>query len=488
MESQPIPLLPEPRGLDEAERSELVEYYEHARAMGNEWLYRKIVDENRIDILAVAVLGYEVKPFHLALIKWQLNHPDSLQLVFRGAGKTTTCTVTKAIHLLCKDRNLRILLASKTVSNAESFLAQIKAHLENNELLISIFGAFYDPQKVAKWDSKAIQVVGRTVQHKESSIEVTGVSAALASRHYDVIIADDLVDEDSCRTAHMRGITKTWYYQTLDPCLEPPDPNVPHRGEFHRLGTRYHFDDIYGHLEANELKDHTQVIPALNDNDQSPWPEKYPPRWFKAKRRKAGLIIFSAQYLCNTEAMRGEIFQYDDCQQVNDDEIPEGLRKFMGVDLAIGEKEQNDLFAIVVIGVDKVKNIYVLDYFAGHLRFGAQTKAIKRLYRQHDPIRAAIETNAYQKAQYQHLKDGDVELRLKPVQTDKDKISRAWKLSAIFEDSRMFFRKNLGPLIDQLVLFPNHRFKDGFDALDLAVKASKMRDRKKKRRQEPGLI
>lgn len=472
--------------LDAAERSQLIDYFQQYKRMGSEWIRRQIIDNNRIDILATYVMGFQVKPFHLAMMRYQFLHPDNLQLVFRGAGKSTTCTVTKTIHLLLKNPNLRILIASKTSNNAEAFLKEIKGHFENNQKLIEIFGVYYDPQRVGKWDTREIEVLPRTVHTKEASITCVGVDGTIVGRHYDVIISDDLVDEENTRTKYMRDKAKQWYYQTLDPTLEPPDVNVPHRGEHHRLGTRYHYDDMYGHLIANELKGHHQIIPALKDG-RSPWPEKYPPQWFQEKRNKSGLIIFNAQYQCDTEAMKGEIFQYDDCQIVDEKDLPGGLRIFMGVDLAISEKEQADKFAIVVIGVDDTERHYALDYFEGQLRFNQQTAKILEYAKRWDPIRTAIETNAYQDAQYQNLKDEDAGLRLTPIIQDKDKITRAWKLSAVFEDKRMFFKKGLGLLIEHLVLFPNHRYKDLFDALDLAVRASKMKQKKRSRR-EPGVI
>ena len=201
-------------------------------------------------------------------------------------------------------------------------------------------------------------------------------------------------------------------------------------------------EDLYGHLIANELKTHTHVIPALDKNGRSPWCEKYPPKWFDEKRRKSGIIIFNAQYQCDTEAMKGEIFRYDDCKIVDGSEIPNNLKKFMGVDLAISLNQSADHFSIVVIGVDDNGNRYVIDFYDGQLRFGEQTKTIKRFYRRHDPIRCAIETNAYQQAQYQKLKDDDKDIRLSPVQQHKDKVTRAWKMTPIFEEGRMFFREN----------------------------------------------
>jgi phage terminase large subunit-like protein len=477
------------QALQNASRGELIAYYDHCRDMEREWLRRQIIDNNRIDILAISVLGYQVRPFHLGMMQWQFRHKDSLQLAFRGAGKSTTCTITKVIHYLCKSRDYRIAIASKTTSNAEGFLKEIKAHLEENVLLAELFGLFYDPRRVPKWDNKEIEVLGRKRRAKESSVTCVGVEGTIVSKHFDIILSDDLVDEDNSRTKYMRDKTKSWYYQVLDPCLEPPDPDLEHRGEHHRLGTRYHFDDLWGHLLSNELKESTQIIPALDDQGRSPWPEKYPPKWFEEKKRRSGTIIFRAQYICDTEAMKGEVFQWDDMQVIEDRDLPGSLRIFQGTDLAISEKDKDDMFAHVTIGLDKVGNIYVLHYYEAHLRFGAQTDYLRRSYRKHDPIRSGVEANAYQLAQYQTLKDGDKDMRVKPVFTDKDKRTRAWKLSAYFEDRRVFFRRGLGALMDQIVLFPSFRYRDGLDALDIAVRTSRMKRKKRKRRSsEPGLL
>lgn len=479
------------KALKTADRSDLISYFAHCRGMGNEWLRRQIIDCNRIDILAGAVLNLKVQPFHLALMMFQFKHPDNLQLVFRGAGKSTCCTITKTIHLLLKNPNLRILMASKTTKNASGFLKEVKNHFEGNERLAEIFGPYFDARKVTKWDETEIEVLPRTSPNKEASVTCAGVDGTIVSKHYDVIIADDLVDEDNARTEYMRDKTRSWYYQTLMPTLEPPDPEVEHRGEYHRLGTRYHYADLYGHLINNEMAKSHQIIPALDSEGRSPWPERFSSEWFEKHRRQSGIIIFNAQYQCDTEAMKGEIFQYDHCQQLDAKDWPEkdGLRIFMGVDLAISEKESADKFAIVVIGVSPDRTAYyVMDYYEGQLRFAAQTAKILEMYRKWDPIRCLIETNQYQLAQYQTLKDEDPDLRLKRVEQDKDKITRAWKLSPYFEDRKIWFKKgehNL--LIEHLVLFPNHRYKDLFDAFDLAMRASKFKKRRK-RATEPGLI
>lgn len=482
--------------LDKADRPQLLDTLQSYADYRDEWLRRQIVDHNRIDILAQEILGYTIKPFHLAMMRFQFLHPDSLQLAPRGFGKSTVCTVTKVIHLLCCNRDLRILLASKTKGNAENFLKEVKGHLEGNVDLIRIFGEFYDPKKVRKWTDAEIDVMGRKQMLKESNVTCLGVDSAIVSRHYDVIISDDLVDEENSRTKAQRDKTKTWYYQTMDPTLEPPEEGVRFRGEHHRLGTRYHYDDLWGHLIENELADHHQVIPALDEEGRSPWPEKFTAAFLEDKRKKAGTIIFNAQYQNDCDAMKGEVFAYDDCQQIPASEYPDesDMKIFMGVDLAIKESETTDQFAICVVGViGKIgsgsEKYYVLDYYAGQLRFSQQTEKIVSMYKAWDPILCLVEANAYQLAQVQELKRKNGDMRVRPHQTDKDKMTRAWKLSPLFEDGRFFFKKDsMGPLIDQLVLFPNHRYKDLFDALDLAVLAAKKRRRRKPPRKEPGVL
>lgn len=474
------------RKLGRANRRKLEKEYRRYRKMSNDWLRYQIIENNRIDILAAVILGLTIKPFHVAMMRFQFAHRDNLQLCFRGSGKTTTCTVTKIVHYLCKNRNLRIGLGSKTVGYASEILKEVKGHLENNERLIEIFGPFYDPKSNAKWSETEIEVIGKTLATKEPNVMAYGVGSLHGGPHFDVLIDDDIVDEKNAATEIQRKKLRTWAFQTLEPTLEPPDKDCPHRGEHHRLGTRYHYDDYYGYLIANDLKEHHQIIRALV-NGRSPWPEKFPASFFVAKRKKVGIIIFNAQYQNDTEAMKGEIFQYDHCQRLGPDKFPSstnGLRVYMGVDLAISQDESSDMFAIVVIGVTKDRSAYyVLDYFEGHLRFRSQVNKIFELADRWHPLKIGVETNQYQLALYHELKDvqeernreGKPEYVFKKIHTEKDKRTRAWKMTPIFENGRMFFRAHHDLLIEHFVLFTGQKGTrcDIFDAADHAVRVSK---------------
>jgi len=479
-----LPFIPK-QSLALAERSELIDCYAQSVNMSDGWIRKMVLEKDRIDILAKVVLKYVLKPLHLSMLKFQFQHPENLQLAYRGCGKSTMCTVVKCIHLLLKDHNLRILIASKTIQNAETYLREIKAHFESNEDLRRIFGPMFDCESRSQtWGAREIYVLPRVSDTsmrglaKEASITCIGVQGMVVGKHYDVVISDDLCDEDNSATELMREKLKTWFYKVLDPTLEPPDEAVPHRGEHHKQGTRYHYDDLYGHLIANELKHHFQNIPALNDNGHSPWPEKHSPAYFIEKRNRSGILIFNAQFLNDTEAMKGSIFKYDDCIQIPEEDYPDiaKMRVYMGVDLAIGEKEQNDKFAMVVIGcIGSLRDptIYVIDYYAGQLQFGVQTKKIVEWAKIYEPLRCGMEVNAYQKSQYQAVRRKHSAMPIKKIFTDTDKVIRASNLSPKFENRRMHFKKNIHHgIIDELVLFPGDKRKDLFDALFFAVDAS----------------
>ena len=487
------------RKLERLDRSQLLVAYEQYRTANNEWLRRQIIERNRIDILSAVVLNYEVKPFHRVMMKHQFRHPRNLVLAYRGSGKTTICTVCKVIHSLCKNRELRILIVSESKKSASDILTEIKGHFENNERLAEIFGAFYDPRHVSKWDTNAVEIVGKKVRTKEPSIMCAGPDTAITGKHYEVGFVDDLVTEDNARTATMRERVRTWYYKTYRPMILPPKDDVELRGEQHHSGTRYHFDDLLGHLEQNDLKNNTLVVRALDENGNVPWPEEHPPEHFEKVQEESGLIIFNSQYLCDTHAMKGEIFEYDNCQELSDSEFPslESLRVYAGVDLAADEEERkkNAMFAIAVLGLagSIAKDdlwIYVLDFYLQHLRPTRQAEKVLEYYDLYNPLRTGIETNQYQSYLASDVKEKRSGMVVCRLETKLDKMTRAWKVAKYFENNRVFFRKNVqARAIDSLVGLPGSGKWDLFDAIWNALAAAKKKLKKeKKMRKSFGLL
>jgi phage terminase large subunit-like protein len=446
-------------------------------------------------------MWYHRKNKHLKIGKQRWH----LALAPRGGGKTTILTIASIILDVLKNPNIRILIASKTDKNGVDMLSEIKKKFESKKL-ITLFG----PQIGDVWNDGEINVKARTATHKEKTISTVGVGSALASRHFDKIYADDLVDEFNSTTDGQREKIVIWFDKILDPTLMPD-------GEISIVGTRYHFADLYGQkidkifIKKNKkgkvIKRYYIRIPSLMkrrmpyggwpkgtrkwDKFVSFWPEEFTVKFLLKKRCNVGSIVFNSQMQNDVEGMKGKIFKFDwfNWYKLEDINISE-LLVFQGVDLAISKKDDADKFAHCTIGIHpKTKNIYILDYFNRIVHYTFQKKLIKDRNERFDPIRVGIESNGYQKSLLEDMQVDDElsKIRAIPVFTDTDKTVRAWKLSAYFERGQVFLQEGMYELQEHLLKMPDGRYKDLFDALDIAVNTA-FNKKRKVRDSEPGVI
>jgi len=174
--------------------------------------------------------------------------------------------------------------------------------------------------------------------------------------------------------------------------------------------------------------------------------------------------------------MEGKIFKYEHIKHY--EIIPPDLRIFMGVDLAISQKESADFVAIATIGKNEFGQMFLIDMFHERLSFLQTFSKIRQKSDQYHPLRVFIESNAYQDSQAQILA-ALTDVPVKPFWTHKDKVVRAWRLSAKFENGLMYFPKyGVAEFTDNLIAFPDAEHDDEFDALDFAVMGSFLRMRK----------
>jgi hypothetical protein len=189
------------------------------------------------DFFVRNVLCYEFTPFHARWFSFQNTHSETLILAPRGHGKSTICTVAYSLWKLLRNPDTRILIVSNTAEQADALSGEIRLQTETNETLRTLFGDLRD----GAWRAGRFTIAGRTRICKEASVTSVGVDGAVVSRHYEMIILDDIVDEENASGAHARAKLATWYAKVLLPCLEP-------ESELHVLGTRYHPRDLYGTL------------------------------------------------------------------------------------------------------------------------------------------------------------------------------------------------------------------------------------------------
>lgn len=461
-----------------------IDQYFNLRDKKAKYLKYLIVHEDRVDLLA-ELAGLRYDPIHDALIDFQLNSIYTLQLAFRGCGKTTVGTILKTAHKIIKNRNHRHLIASESASLAWDMLSAIKSIL-TCEAVVEVFGDL----KGNVWHESAINIAGRSIHSKEKTISTCGADGAITGGHFDEIDVDDIVTFRNSRTYSSRQKIKDWFRITLLPMVT--DASTP----IHVKGTPYHPFDLYNDLRKFDPKfrNSCQVIPAfIPGSFESNYPERFSASFFESQRESMGSPLFNAQFEMNAAGIQGDIFDSDHFRYYKG--LPQNLYVYMGVDLAIGRDNRHDMFALVVIGINpKTKDIYVLDYRKTKLTLVGQNNIILAKTNTWNPILVGIEANAFQAAKIQELRSNKRFAHIPAIKiySDVDKITEAQRIAARYERGEIWHAEHErdGELEADLLAFPDGQYKDLPDALSIAIRTVFRRKHRKRsnRKEKIGII
>lgn len=403
-----------------------------------------------------------------------------LKLAPRDHGKTEVFTITYPLYRILKDPNIRILVLSKTITQARKCLRIIKHELETNERIKRDFGDL----RGFPWGQDAIYC-RRSRQSKDPTVEVVGALGAITGGHFDLIVADDIIDDENVKTAQRREDMRNWFLGTILQLAEPESQIIV-------VGTRKHYDDLYSHLLENPLwkcdresaiiewpneenityirnEDGQIVDVEVTGSYEVLWPEKWGIEALLLDRLAIGSILFNREKQ-NKPHKEGNLLKRDWLHLINRKDIPplSDLRIFMGIDLAISESEQADYTAIAVIGVSKY-DVYLLKIYYARLSFPEQVKVIGAYAKQWRPVCINIESNAYQVSIQQHL-FATTPLPVRASKTLKDKATRFIAMSANFENGRVRISEDIDDeFITEWTEFPDSKHDDCLDAVEKAL-------------------
>lgn len=384
------------------------------------------------------LLGLEVQWFHRRWATFCLENPKHVLEAPRGFGKSTICTTVLVIWRLLRDFDTRILIVSKTETQASRFLQEIRAHLETNAVLKAAFGSFVG---TGKWTDTALVVAQRKKAHKEATVSAMGLEGPIVGGHWDWIFVDDPFDEESSRSELLRDRAYEWLFTTLQPTLIPG-------GSIGIRCTRYHWHDLAGKIEREQSVDQStgemhvyrleaegdplplrattarwRVLqtPAILRDGSSLWESRFPLedrvepdgrvteglRSMRRGREKA----FTQQFLllC-VEEKAGEQETEFKRAWFRVWQLPPAVRKlevFMRVDPAFRDREQAaqrtkrdhdpDYYAIGVVGFDRAAGkAYVLDAFRDRLTPLEREQAAQKVAKRWQPRLIEVERTGLQ--------------------------------------------------------------------------------------------
>ena len=397
---------------------------------------------------------------------WYSNSKQRIKMILvpRSSFKSTFITVGLSLQKIARDRNEKILLANATIANSSRFLTEIKDHMVKNEEYKLLYGEMYDPK--SKWNETEIEVRGRRVGSREATITATGVGGNLVSTHFSTIIGDDLMNDENSATRLQTNKVIDWWKRSFS-LLEP-------NGEMIIIGTRWSYYDLYSYIIDEQKKGSIDVdifVRSIYNPDNSMYfPERFTTEKIKELRALHGSYLFSSFYLNNPVDEDSALIKKS--QILYYDEPPQNLAVFVAIDPAVSQSTDADYSAILVVGVDVNKNWYVLDVRRGKWTVRELIYEIFTAYADHKPSTMSLEVI------------GQAQSILSPIQEEEEKrnqylpivtiktrpdITKNMRIRSIlqprFENGKIFIKRSMIDLEDELLKFPKSKHDDQIDAL-----------------------
>ena len=277
----------------------------------------------------------------------------------RGTFKSTVVTVGYSLYRVTLNPNIRILIASEKLSNAQKFLSEIKGHIEGNEYFRTLYGEMDKKKNDVVWNDSEIIVADRTKNMKESTITTAGIDVTKVGMHYDEIIVDDPVSPSNTTSKEQIDKVFDWYKNLLS-LLEPG-------GKLIIIGTRWDYGDLYGSLQEDPHKDMFDILVRKAewvDSDgkkQLLFPTRLTVPFLEEQKQIQGSYLFSCNYLNEPVSTDDQLFREEWFKKYIDNDIKNKyLNKFLCVDPAISMVDGRDYTVFTIVGVDENNNLFIL--------------------------------------------------------------------------------------------------------------------------------
>lgn len=396
-----------------------------------------------------------------------------LLLMPRGTFKSSVITIGFSLQFILNDPDCRILIDSETYGKAKAFLMEIKGHLEMNDKFRQVFKAIHGiyPNETKRkqellWTNTELNIAARKRWRKEPTFSCAGIDVTKNGMHYDLIICDDLHSEKNVTNKEqIDQVIDHWKlaYSLLD-------PNRP----MIIIGTRWHELDLYQHILDNERDRFNILIKrAIQQDGSLLFPEVLNQEFLDRTKKTQGTSMFYKQYMNEPVDNENATFKRSYIIHKDPSEI-EGrpINWYLSIDPSY-EGEYSDYAALVVSGMDYMRNIYVRHIIRQKMTYGDIIRGIFDLCARYKIKNVLLETVATQKSIAYELANEQKRRGLwLPVTEIKyrshTKEERIKGLAPLYEFGHIYHLKDcpqLDELEYELLRFPTGKHDDIIDAL-----------------------
>jgi phage terminase large subunit-like protein len=368
------------------------------------------------------------------------SDPDGyLDLWAREHYKSTIITFAKTIQDILNNPNVSIGIFSHTRPIAKAFLKQIKREFETNEKLKANFGdIFYDnpARDSPKWSEDEGIIVKRTSNQKEATVEAWGVvDGQPTSKHFDILVYDDVVTKESVSTPEM--IAKTTESLALSYNLGTKD------GSRRFIGTRYHFNDTYREVIARGTAI-PRIYAATIDGKVEGEPVFLTKEKLAEKRADMGPYVFGCQMLQNPTADQTQGFKPEWLKYAASS--IRGHNLVILVDAASAKKKTSDYTAMWCLGLGPDRKVYIHDCLRDRLSLTERGETLMNWHRKWKPMAVGYEQYGMMGdiEHIQYLQDHEnYRFDITPLGGTMPKVDRIRRLIPWFEKGRIYLHPKL---------------------------------------------
>ncbi len=421
----------------------------------------------------------EIAPFHEEMfsITQDRDVRNAIILGFRGCGKSTIFTLSFPLWAILGEQKIKhVLILSETQQKAQMFLKQLKYELETNELLKKDMGPFQEER--SGWNLTSLYL-----PYYDAKISIASTEQSIRSlRHKQyrpqLIIADDLENLESVKTKEGRDKIYNWLVGDVMPA---GDKNT----RLIIVGSLLHEDSLIKRLqrsiETEKMSGIYREYPLLDEDDNCTWLGKFPNQEAIDREKSKGIsdIAWNREYLLHIIPSEGcvvhpeWIHSYDPDKDLPADNYLSTV--YVGVDLAISEKDSADRTAMVTMRIYKQNDkytAYVMPFpLNDTIGFPEQVNQIKLLATdtaRYNYPKIFVEKVAYQESLIQYCRSSGIRVEGTPPHGDKrERI--ALTTAAIKEGLILFPTKGAEELITQLTGFGVEKYDDLADAFSLVA-------------------
>jgi predicted phage terminase large subunit-like protein len=399
----------------------------------------------------------------------QANPDGYLDLWAREHYKSTIITFGKTIQDILAThgdgavgQEVTIGIFSHTRPIAKAFLRQIKGELERNRRLRELFPdiLYANPHKDSpKWSEDEGITVQRKSNPKEQTLEAWGlVDGQPTSKHFRVLVYDDVVTKDSVTTPDM--IAKTTGAIELSYNLGAEG------GVMRFIGTRYHYNDTYRTIEERGTAKVRKYAATVDGTPQGE-PVLLSAETLADKRRNMGPYTFACQMLQDPRADETQGFREEWLRYWGGGD-GRGLSVYILVDPANSKKAGSDYTVMWVVGLGMDRNYYILDVLRDRLNLTQRCDRLLALHRKWRPMEVRYERYGMQ-ADIQHIEAEQerqkYRFKITEVAGQTSKPDRIKRLIPLFEQGRIYLPQlhwvtnYEGKSVDMIHVFKEEEYK-----------------------------